>query len=296
MRRALILIPVTSLLLLLLNACGGGDEVGIEWVKSMKQGKEMAQRQDVPLVVYYRVSEIDFCEKMENVTFYNKGVISAAKDFLWVWIDGNTKEELAMEYGVIYYPTTIFYSSSGEELARRVGLLTPQELLEVLEGVKAGRNEFAELEEKLAMEPDNLGLIYEYALALRDRGNIISARNKFVEITEADGENDAGYTDKAYMQIGVLDLSVGNASLAIKSFMAIVEKFPESKSAPKALVYTGDAYQMIDEYDNAISAYRRVMEDYPESEQATEADYRIGEMQMLEKTVEAFIGEGAEEE
>jgi len=296
MKRLSFLVLASSLIALLLIACAKKEEVGIEWLKSMKLGKENAEQQDKPLVVYYRVADIDYCKKMENVTFSDTDVVSLAKDFLWVWVDGYSKEDLVMEYGVIAYPTTIFYSPQGEELARRVGQLSPQELLQVLKFVKEGRNEFAELEEKLTGDPQNVELLYDYALALRNRGETIKARDKFVEITELDAKNEVGWTDDAYLQIGVMDFSSGNASMAVESFEIVVERFPESESAPKALIYMGDAYQLLKEYDLALATYKKVMDDYPQTEEATQADYRIGEMQMLEKTVEAFTGEGDEEE
>jgi TolA-binding protein len=47
---------------------------------------------------------------------------------------------------------------------------------------------------------------------------------------------------------------------------------------------------MSKDYDSALVAYKQVMQKYPDSDQAGDADKRIGEMQMLQKTVEAFTG------
>jgi TolA-binding protein len=290
MKSALKVGVIFALVFLLFNACKKEDKVGIDWLKVMKVGKEAAQQEDKPLVVYYHTSTIDFCQQMEKEAFQDEGVISASGDFVWVWIDSDAQESMAMQYGVIAYPTTIFYSPKGEELARRVGVLSPEELMKAMEGVKAGKNEFGELEKKLSADPTNLQLMFNYALALRDRGDTIGARKKFEEIIAADKENKAKFAEKAYLQVGVLDFTVGNTNLAIKSFKVIVNKYPQSELAPKALVYMGDAYQMNKDYDNALVAYKQVMEKYPESVQAGDADKRIGEMQMLQKTVEAFTG------
>ncbi len=60
-------------------------------------------------------------------------------------------------------------------------------------------------------------------------------------------------------------------ALAIKTYEALVNDFPQSGSAPNALIQIGSLYTMEKQLDKAEAALSRLRKDYPDSEQAKSA-------------------------
>ena len=71
-------------------------------------------------------------------------------------------------------------------------------------------------------------------------------------------------------------------------FAEVVEKYPDAPETPKCYVYMGDAYQLLDNAENAAEAYRKVVADYAGTPEADEAQTKLGKLTMFEDTVEAF--------
>jgi len=57
--------------------------------------------------------------------------------------------------------------------------------------------------------------------------------------------------------------------------LALVERFPESPEAPRALLRAGEAYEELGEGKAALRAYQRLLDKYPGSESAGDARERI---------------------
>jgi TolA-binding protein len=273
----------------LFAACGKKGDEGVKWLSSMEEGKNLATDEGKNLVVYYSADWSKMSEQFEYDVLDNAEVQKKLAGFVAVHIDSDVDEETPKSYAVGAYPTTIFYTSEGEEITRVVGAVTPEEFSKLVDDIVAGKVET--VRELLAREeanPDDLKLAYEVGTMYVETGRYEKARPRFERIVAQDPENESGFAPGALTQIGFIDLTAQRAEDAIAVFGEVVEKYPDAPEAPKCYVYMGDAYQLLDDADNAAEVYRKVVADYAGTPEADEAQKKLGKMTMFEDTVEAF--------
>jgi TolA-binding protein len=270
-------------------ACGKKGGEGIAWLSSMDEGKERAEAEDKNLVVYYSADWSKMSEQFEYDVLENADVRKKLADFVAVHIDSDVDEDTPKAYAVGAYPTTIFYTSEGEEITRVVGAVTAEEFSKLVDDVVAGRVET--VRELLAREeanPDDLKLAYEVGTMYVETGRYEKARPRFEKIVAQDPENETGLAPGALTQIGFTDLTAQRADDAVAIFAEVVEKYPNAPETPKCYVYMGDAYHLLDDAEDAAAAYRKVVADYPDTPEADEAQKKLGKLTMFKDTVEAF--------
>jgi tetratricopeptide (TPR) repeat protein len=273
----------------LFAACGKKDAEGVKWLTSMDEGKERAVDESKTLVVYYSADWSKMSEQFEYDVLDNAEVQKKLAGFVAVHIDSDVDEDTPKTYGVGAYPTTIFYTPQGEEITRVVGAVTPEEFSKLVDDVVAGRVET--VRELLAREEanaDDLKLAYEVGTMYVETGRYEKARPRFERIVAQDPENESGLAPGALTRIGFIDLTAQRADDAVAIFAEVVEKYPDAPETPKCYVYMGDAYQLLDNAENAAEAYRKVVADYAGTPEADEAQTKLGKLTMFEDTVEAF--------
>jgi TolA-binding protein len=270
-------------------ACGKKGGEGVKWLTSMDEGKERAEAEDENLVVYYSADWSKMSEQFEYDVLENAEVQKKLADFVAVHIDSDVDEDTPKAYAVAAYPTTIFYTSEGEEITRVVGAVTAEEFSKLVDDVVAGRVET--VRELLAREeanPEDLKLAYEVGTMYVETGRYEKARPRFERIVAQDPENETGLAAGALTQIGFIDLTAQQVDDAVAVFAKVVEKYPNAPETPKCYVYMGDAFQLLDNTEDAAAAYRKVVADYPDTPEADEAQKKLGKLTMFKDTVEAF--------
>lgn len=273
----------------LFAACGKKGGEGVKWLTSMDEGKERAVDEGKNLVVYYSADWSKMSEQFEYDVLENAEVQKKLADFVAVHIDSDVDEDTPKTYAVGAYPTTIFYTPRDEEITRVVGAVTVEEFSKLVDDVVAGRVET--VRELLAREeanPDDLKLAYEVGTMYVETGRYEKARPRFEKIIARDPENEAGLVPGALTQMGFIDLTAQRADDAVAVFAEVAEKYPDAPETPKCYVYMGDAYQLLDDRENAAEAYRKVVADYAGTPEAHEARKKLGKLTMFEDTVEAF--------
>lgn len=110
-----------------------GGQVGsdIAWLSEMPQAQARAQHAARPLLLEFHTPGCEWCAKMEAETFADPRVIELARQFTCVRIDGETEPQLAQQYGVHEYPTTVFADESGHVLGRLPGYVPPADFAAV---------------------------------------------------------------------------------------------------------------------------------------------------------------------
>jgi TolA-binding protein len=275
--------------LVICAGCGKKDKEGVKWLTSMEEGKTEASGGGKHLVVYYSADWSKMSEQFEDDVLDNEEVGAKLAEFVAVHIDADVDEETPKAYGVTAYPTTIFYTPTGEEVTRVVGAVEAEKFLTLLDDVLAGRVET--LKELLAREeanPDDLNLAYEVGTMYVETGRADKARSRFEKIIAQDPDNGTGHLPSALMQLGFIELMAQRAEEAMALFNRVIEEYPDSPEARKCLVYVGDTKHLQDDVDGAVAVYRSVVETYPDTPEAEEAQKKLGQLTMFEETVEAF--------
>lgn len=79
-----------------------------------------------------------------------------------------------------------------------------------------------------------------------------------------------------FYEIGLEQMSRGNAGTARRAFETVIDSFPADPRAADAQRQIGETYALEGSWDDALRSFDRVVERYPDSESAPRALYRAG--------------------
>lgn len=128
-----------------LNNSGGVNIVvgsPISWLTSEREALEKAKMENKPVLVdFYSLIWCPACVEFENITYKDRRVIEAMKDFINVKMDVDKNpeaKELVEYYGVKGVPVIIFIDPAGREIKelRVIGFYPPNDFLAVLNKAK----------------------------------------------------------------------------------------------------------------------------------------------------------------
>jgi len=85
-----------------------------------------------PVVLYFGAGWCGACQIMQRTTFLDSSVLAKLADYQLTKVDVETEPEISAALSVSAVPTVILLDSAGIELYRRVGLLSPTEMVLVL--------------------------------------------------------------------------------------------------------------------------------------------------------------------
>jgi hypothetical protein len=281
---------------LIMSGCGGGSDVksDVTRYRDLAKAKEISKTEKKPLIVYFFQVENNACREFEAEVLVRKTVIDASEETVWVEVNGALNPEIAQEYGVFALPTILLMTPGGEkELDRIVDVPTPEELVERLGMIKAGRGKATETLAKESANPEDLKSVYDAGVVWRDRGRMPDeAVPRFRKVYDKDFDNKLGLGSKALLQLAFADLLTRNpiyVRQAIQKLEILVQRYPTSKEAPNALLGMAAAYQALDDKDAALSAFDRIISTYPNTEEAKQAENNKNKMNVFEDTVRAFL-------
>jgi len=104
------------------------------------------------------------------------------------------------------------------------------------------------------------------------------------------GEEYQEILEKASFGVAWAYLKSGNVDAAVKNFEAISYQTDRNTVKISALTQIGDAYQDIENFENAVDVYDRILEEYPDSPYTDYVQYRQGiALLKMEKTEAATL-------
>jgi len=109
------------------------NENDFRWCSDHDDAINEASRTGKKVFILFSASWCPACQKLESDTLQNTDVQRRlAEDFIAVKIDVDTSPELSRRYSIYGVPTLIILDSSGNEIGRREGYLSSQELISYL--------------------------------------------------------------------------------------------------------------------------------------------------------------------
>jgi len=101
--------------------------------------------------------------------------------------------DLAEQYNIRGYPTTVFVDADGNEIDRVVGYLPVKRWIGEIRRIDDGKNTYATLERKLEQNPDDADVLMRFAEKVRERNRqserIPELWNRIKELTDPGSEN-----------------------------------------------------------------------------------------------------------
>jgi len=171
-----------------------------------------------------------------------------------------------------------------ERLSRIERLLENQALMDMLqrlkgleEEVRSLRDSTERLQHQVKQLKERQRELYldvdERLQALADRGAAARAPDQEDEVsTDAEPKGNAR---EAYTQAFEL-LRDGRYQRSIKAFEQFLDDHPESRYAPNARYWLGEAHYATEDYETARKHFARVTEEYPDSEKVDDAKLKLG--------------------
>ncbi len=254
---------VLSFLILFFPSCVKKIPEKIEWNTSLEEGFKLANEEKKKLLVDFYRKDCKWCKRLDDSTFTDRDVISLSLDFVFVKIDAKKDSLLVEEYKVSAYPTVILLKSSGEEIERIVGYLSPREFFKNVKSYLLGRGTLADLEKKLKKDSTDVVLLLKIGEKYMDRKRYDEAKRLFRKINDLDSKNYWGKTDSALFNLAYIHYREKEYKDAMVKFQSFSKDFPESNLRLEAEEYIPYIYEKMGDTTKALKLYEKFLKEHP---------------------------------
>lgn len=273
---------VFSFLVLIFSSCVKKIPEKIEWNTSLEESFKLANEEKKKLLLDFYRKDCKWCKRLDDSTFTDREVISLSLDFVFVKIDAKKDSLLVEEYKVSAYPTVILLKSSGEEIERIVGYLSPREFFKNVKSYLLGRGTLADLEKKLKKDSTDIVLLLKIGEKYMDRKRHDEAKRLFRKINDLDSKNYWGKTDSALFNLAYIHYREKEYKEAIAKFQNLSKDFPESGLRLDAEEYIPYIYEKMGDTTKALKLYEKFLKEHPKIKES--------EKEWVEKRIKKLKG------
>ncbi len=101
------------------------EELPHEWLTSYEQGKQLAARQGLPLLLHFDASWCGACRRMESQVLHKTDVTQLlGRNVVGVRVDADRYKDLIREYGISTLPTEVVVQPDGSRGPKLVGAVS----------------------------------------------------------------------------------------------------------------------------------------------------------------------------
>lgn len=233
---------VIATCLLVSLALSGESFGGINFIKNdLDAAMKKAAEEKKPLMVDVYATWCGPCKVLDKQTFGDEKVQEFAnKHFINVKLDGDRPGSQAFKrkHNVRSYPTVIFLDHTGEELDRMAGVQGPDVFLPNMKDWSEGKNTYRDLRKQYDENPSNLELALKLAEKYSSRFETAKANQLLAKISEADPDNEQGFTDDALYMKALQSVAMRKMHLVKAPLQELLAKYPDSDRRT-------DAYELL---------------------------------------------------
>ncbi len=105
------------------------SEHELAWLDDLDEGRQQAERREQPMLVKWTAVWCGPCRRMDREAFRDRVVVDLLREsFVIVEIDRDEQHELGAEHEIRALPTMQIFTPDGEEVDRRRGLQSPEQM------------------------------------------------------------------------------------------------------------------------------------------------------------------------
>ncbi len=225
----------------------------IEWQKDMDQALSEAKLQNKPVFAffYHYLYYQNPTRQREDFLIWESPLVQKyLPNFIAVKVDVEGKDDIESKYGVLSFPTVLFFDPQGRELLsmrvedkdmkRSIMAVRMKKVLQSIE-------EFTLVEEQIKTNDENPKLVLMYANGLRDRGMFERAEEQYYRLLNWKGlspeelqEAKSSYTNMFFFQ-GAAEFYGGDFNRCIEIMQRFIDKNPQNDAVPQARLLMGMA-------------------------------------------------------
>ena len=107
---------------------------GVVWVTKFEDAMKQAKQEGKPMMMDMMASWCSACKRLDADVWSRSDVAELSQRFVTVQVDGDERGDLKTKYAVSGYPTTLFLTPDGEEIARVRGAVPYEDMLKAMQG------------------------------------------------------------------------------------------------------------------------------------------------------------------
>jgi hypothetical protein len=104
------------------------QEGAVPGFMTITEARAKAERERKPLVMYFLIKDAQPCIEQRDLLLNNPEFAALTDVVCFAWIDATEYPQLCQQIGVYRAPTWVFYTASGDELGRRIGVMSPRDI------------------------------------------------------------------------------------------------------------------------------------------------------------------------
>jgi thiol-disulfide isomerase/thioredoxin len=240
---------IVILFLLLLTASGATAQTeGIVWENDFKKAQQTARETGRPLLLDFTADWCKPCKMMDKEFWVRGDVIQAAKPFIAVKIDFDTKKNMVAKYNVGAIPFVVFTDPLGNLVTFRRGFSKKNaaELSAIFEEMPKDFSPMLKFYDALDLKKDDGLALFQIANAYRG-AKMLRLSNEFYKKALKTPEIQADSEKKinSFLSLGVNYLNLGDYDQTVEIMEDFLKTGPAGETREAALYFVtlGSAYK-----------------------------------------------------
>jgi len=255
----------------------------ITFQNDLRTALNLSAEKRLPILAFFFRPDCPWSRMMDDSTFSNKIVVGMSANMIFARIDVSQDSAIARQYGIAFFPTTIVFKNTGEEIDRLVGYYPPADYFNEVQLFLQGRETLADYLDRLADEPENVDYLMAIAEKYRNKSNFVEALKYYEMILKSGQADSTEHRIPVLFEMGTLHGELLDTS---KSF----DYFEKFISASRDSLKIQDAYRRKGYYragsgnrDGAIAQYKKYLKEFPGGVYAAWVRERIEELRIAQE-------------
>jgi thiol-disulfide isomerase/thioredoxin len=216
-----------------------------------------------PILIDFYAQWCKPCKLLDVMVYNEDEVIAELADVLTFKVDIDKPEYAALkqEFNITVLPTLVWLDERGRELDRFTGYQNKDEFLVLVRTIRQGGNTFYRLSDRLALRPEDPGLLFELARRHAERGDTDRAEVLYRRLMGQRFKGDRSVVTDGMLGLAAMEQKAGRHEHAVglARRAAAMYSAPDS-SAVAALMAVAEFQYSLRDTAGVLGTYRALID------------------------------------